>query len=236
MTLPKYIVLEKINNTKIAHECDCCGRDIIHVNYIKDTETGETLHLGTTCTKNYTGKSLNDINVENGAYEKAQKAQYEAEEFESQKKTFVQTFKEVDSAMFDYIENNQDNSFLKAMKERIEETGTLSKNMYAVIYSMMLPVAQLTPKVKDLEFKAIRFKKAEGHFGMTYTLFGETDNGELIRVFFSSMNERHNEIMLGEKIYDGEGFVYDNILDRDVRFTVSGSFDGYKIKRAKLVA
>ena len=233
---PKYIVLEKINNLQIKVPCDHCGRDIMHVNYIKDTETGEELHLGTACTKNYTGKTLQEINIENHEFNEAATTKAKYEDGVQERKTFVQSFKEADSKMMDYIEKNLDNTFIYDMKKRIEETGTLTKNMYAVVYSMMLPVADLPDKFKDLEFTAIRFKRYDGDFGSTYILFGETDNHELVRVFFSSLNEKHNDLLLAKKIYDSEGFTFDNILDRKEKFSVSGSFDGYKIKRAKLNA
>ena len=232
--LPKYIVLTNITNIQVETFCTCCGRKLLHPNYIKNTETNETFYLGSTCTKKYLGLSVKEINEENDTYNTDTAKADAFEKSKSARRTFVESFKEVNSEMMAYIVNNQSNNFIKSMKERIEETGTLTKNMYAVVYSMMLEVADLPDKFKDLEFTAIRFTKKEGHFGISYTLYGETEDHKLIRVFFSSMNEKHNDIMIENKIYDTEGFTSDNILERKLKFTVSGSFDGYKIKRAKL--
>ena len=134
----------------------------------------------------------------------------------------------------EYIENNQDNTFIYDMKRTVEEKGTLTNGMYSTIYAMMLPVAELPEKVKDLEFKVIKFSKKESFYGISYTLLGEV-NGELIRIFFSSMNKKHNDLFLDNRIYDMEGFISSNLIDRDLHFKVSGSFDGYKIKRAKVI-
>jgi len=99
----------------------------------------------------------------------------------------------------------------------------------------MLPVAQLDTKIKDLEVQVIRFSKKEGQYGWSYTLFCETQDGELVRVFFSSI-DKYEELLQDKKIIDRDGMIYENILDRKPTLKVSGSFDGYKVKRAKILA
>jgi len=151
---------------------------------------------------------------------------------ENKKEECIKTFKEVNEDMMKYIINNQDNSFIKSMKNRIEETGTLSKNMYSVVYSMMLPVANLDSKNKDLSFRLIRVMKKEGEYGSNYTLFGETTEG-LIRIFFSSL-DKVKDLLIDKKVIDYDGMFFEDVLDKNIYMKVSGTFDGYKIKRAKL--
>ena len=215
--------------------CDHCQRPIKHTNLIKNTLTNEIFYLGGTCTANFTGKTVKEINDENSDYETEVANQTRiASEFET-RKVHVKRFVEANADMMVYIENKLSNSFIKSMKERIEKEGTLTPNMYSVIYSMMLPVAQLDTKIKDLEVQVIRFSKKEGQYGWSYTLFCETQDGELVRVFFSSI-DKYEELLQDKKIIDRDGMIYENILDRKPTLKVSGSFDGYKVKRAKILA
>jgi len=231
---PKYLILSKITNSPTEIMCEHCSRSLLHPNHIKNTETSETFYLGDTCTKNYLGVEIKDIVNETKEYNENIAHQENYEKEESIRRTFVQSFREVNIEMMQYIENNQDNNFMVDMKKRIEETGTLTKNMYTAIYCSMLKESKLDEKIKDLEFNAIKISKKENQWGMTYTLFGETNEGELIRVFFSSLNEKNFNLFVDKKIMDRDGFISEDILDNKISFLVSGNFDGYKIKRAKI--
>jgi hypothetical protein len=230
--LPLFILLSKESNTSAC--CDACGRSLKHVYTVKNTETNEEQSLGSGCVKEVCGKSISDIITEKEQYDKVIRHIESLETLEKTKKAHKTTFKELNPEMLEYIESNLDNSFIRSMKERIEETGTLTNKMFSAVYSMMLPVADLPEKFKNLEFKVIRFKKTEGEWGPSYTLYGEVQ-GKLIRIFFSSMNDKHNELFLNS-VYDYEGYAYDNLFEQELKFKVSGSFDGYKIKRAKVEA
>lgn len=220
MQLPKLSILSIQRN--VGGECDHCGRHLKHVVLIRDNETNTTMNLGTGCVKSMSGKTLKQIYAE----EKAYKIALKEFDIETNAKIRVQNFKELNEDMMNYIEKNQDNQFLRSMKTVIEETGTLTTNMYAVVYSMMLPVAQLSNKVKDLQGRVIRIKEGSSNFGyrtqFNYTLFCDV-NGELVRVFFSS-DEMINDL----------GLRQDNVFDLDIKININGTFDGYKVKRAKI--
>lgn len=225
--MPKYMILEVRRND--FQYCDKCSHPIKNVYVVKDTESNDILNLGSGCVKSHTGKSAKELYAE----EKAFKVYQESLDLEQNARTRVQAFKELNPEMLAYLEANADNSFCKAMIEQIEKFGTLTPTQYAVVYSMMLPVAQLPEKIKDIKIKPIRFKKVEGYYGMQYTLYGEYE-GSLVRVYFTSINENNNTAMMMHGVYDRDGAVYTNMLENASEITVSGSFDGYKIKRAKL--
>jgi hypothetical protein len=234
IAIPEYILVEKAYNLEDARTCDCCGRAIHNVNVIKNTETKEVQELGTGCALNTLGKSVKDIGAETEEYEKAIKQKNFEDIEKARKKTVVQRFNEANPEMLEYIENNLHISFISSMKDRIEEYGTLTNSMFYAVYTMMLDVAQLPNKVQDLRVKAIRFTKKESQFGTVFTLFAETDTKELVRIYFSSMNDKNDNLFIEKGIYDKQGFISDNIYERDIYFTVKGSFDGYKLKRVKI--
>ena len=233
LKIPDYIILQNLSNVQEGSiKCDHCNRLLKHPNLIKDTKTNREFYLGNTCTLNFLGKSIKDIKSETEDFEKETQKINEMKLSENKKEECIKTFKEVNEDMMKYIINNQDNSFIKSMKNRIEETGTLSKNMYSVVYSMMLPVANLDSKNKDLSFRLIRVMKKEGEYGSNYTLFGETTEG-LIRIFFSSL-DKVKDLLIDKKVIDYDGMFFEDVLDKNIYMKVSGTFDGYKIKRAKL--
>lgn len=229
--LPLFSIISVKRN--VGGCCDHCGRNLKHVVTLKDNSNNKVLDLGTGCVKTFTGKNLKEIYAE----EKIHQSQLRELDIETKARARVFNFKEVNPEMMNYIENNQNNQFIRNMKKVIEERGTLSSNMYATVYSMMLPVANLDEKVKDLDATLIRIKKDTNNFGYqsadTYTLFCET-NGELIRVFFSSMTDKLNTLLKDKGVYTSDGEQIPELFDKQIHLNVSGSFDGYKIKRAKL--
>lgn len=232
LTLPEYTVLEKISNITVEEHCDHCNRLIKNVNVIRNNKLGTTFRLGGTCTMNFLGKTVNEINEENTDYIISVKIFDENQEETARRREFKRTFQEAEPKMLEYIEQNQSNPFIRSMSSRIESTGSLTKNMYSAVYVMMLPKAELPKKVEKLKFRAIKLIKRRNDFGDTYTLVGEVD-GKSINIYFSSLNEKHTELFADEYIMQDSG-IYDNLLSRNVLLTVSGNFDGNKITRAKV--
>jgi hypothetical protein len=125
------------------------------------------------------------------------------------------------------------------MKKQIEQYGTLTSGMYDTIYFMMLPIAELADGQKvDLDVKIIRVKKQISNFGYypttTFTLYCETELNEGVKIYFSSINAKTNELLLDLGVYDVNGDVYIGLMEHNICFNVKGTYDGYKIKRAKL--
>jgi len=101
---------------------------------------------------------------------------------------------------------------------------------------MMLPVAELDSKVKELDTTLIRVKTDYNNFtgGQTITLFCETNDHKLVRVYFSSWTEKINDFMLNRNLINSNGDLRKDIMNLKVPIKVSGSFDGYKVKRSKV--
>ena len=230
INLPKFSLIEKNN---LGSTCDGCGREIKHVYKLKNNLTGEVNEYGSGCAKNHMdGKSITEVVEENQAYARAVRE----DEIAQNGATRVQEFKELNEEMMTYIDANSDFSFLASMKEQIEKSGVLSQNQFDVVYGMMLEPAELDDKVKDLELDIFRVKVAHNDFGTNYTLLGETADHKLVRVYFSSINEKNEEILRNKEILRSENFdfVFRASTEFKRKLTVSGSFDGYKLKRAKI--
>jgi hypothetical protein len=227
--LPKFILLEKRVNS--ADVCEACGRPIKHCYVVKDTESNITHNIGSGCAKKLTGETIKQLY----ANKKLTESIVKQIDIENNSKERVQTFREINPEMMAFIENSN-NSFIMDMKANIERYGTLSPKQYAVVYSMMLKPAELPCRVKDLECTLIRVKQDYNHFtgGNSVTLFCETAEKELVRVFFSSITEGLNDFMLksGVTRYDGE--MNPDIMAMGLKLRVSGSNDSYKLKRAKV--
>ena len=230
MQLPKYSLIEKNN---LGSSCDGCGRAIKHVYKLKNNKTGEVGEFGSGCAKNFMhGKSITELGEETTAYNN-----WMAEEdIRQQGGIRVQEFQELNPEMLAYIDANADFSFLANMKEAIEKYGVLTQNQYDVVYGMMLEPAQLDDKIKDLELSIFRVKVAHNDFGTNYTLLGETADNKLVRVYFSSMSIKNEDILINKEILrlDSDGYVFRASTEFPRKLNVSGSFDGYKLKRAKI--
>jgi len=75
------------------------------------------------------GKTISEVYSENKAYEDELKRVLRLEEEEARGKTFVQEFYETNSEMMEFIaQGSEDNSFLRSMKEMIEEMELLLKD------------------------------------------------------------------------------------------------------------
>ena len=233
--LPEFSIVKLIKNASSECLCDACNRKIKNVYVIKNNKNNEILNLGSNCVKKYSGKTVEEIKKENIEYENNENLRNKIISEENTRKENIRSFTELNEDMYKFIAENQNNSFLRSIKRRIEETGTVTKNIYNTIYSMMLEEAELEEKVKNLEFKVIKMSKKEGPYGFSYTLLGET-KGKLIRIFFSSINSKHKELLVNNKIMDNDEMIFDNVFERNVFLKVQGVYDGYKIKRAKLSA
>ena len=230
INLPKYTLLEKNNLGAI---CDGCGRDIKHVYKLRNNETGEIGEFGSGCAKNFMhGKTITEVVEEAISYKRA----LAEEDRVNNGAIRVQEFKEINSEMMDYINDNIDFSFLASMKEHIEKNGSLTEAQFDVVYGMMLEVAELEPKVKDLELEVFRVKVAHNDFGTNYTLLGETEDHKLVRVYFSSISLKNEEILINKEILRvvHSDYVFRASTEFKRKITVQGSFDGYKLKRVKL--
>ena len=179
------------------------------------------------------GKSITEVVEEAQEYKN-----YLAEEdIRTEGATRVQEFKELNPEMMDYIEDNcADILFLVSMKEAIQKYGVLTQGQFDAVYAMMLEPAELGDKVKDLELDIFKVKVGYSDWGNTYMLLGETIDNELVRVYFSSMSEKNEKILIDKEILKISGFDYEfrPTTDFKRKLTVSGSYDGYKIKRAKI--
>jgi hypothetical protein len=234
IVVPEFILVGKAYNLEETRTCECCGRDIHNVNIIKNTHTNEVKEMGTGCTLKTLGKSVREIEKDTENYEKELKKLKNAEAERERKIRFVETFKEANPEMLQYIENNVEIPFINSMKERLEEYGTLTNSMFYAVYCMMLPDAKLDSKVQNLLVKPIRFTKKEGNYGSFYTLFAETENKELIKIHFSSINKKNKELFIEKGIIDDKDDICDDIYRKNIKLVVSGNYDGYKIKRAKI--
>ncbi len=236
MKLPDYSLLKKTN---FGGTCARCNRSIKYVYTIKDNITGIVNEFGSGCAKKFMdGKTIKEVVTEGIAYDKAVRD----EDLASNGKLRVQEFKELNKEMMEYIDAHQDFDFLVSMKEQIEKNGTLTPKQYDVVYGMMLPVAELDAKIKDVTLNIFRVKVDYVDFGYrggnnTYTLLGETEDHKLVRVYFSSMSEKNQDLLVNKGVMritrdgDPEWLVS---VERPATITVSGSFDGYKLKRVKL--
>ena len=230
INLPEFSLIEKNN---LGGQCDGCGREIKNVYKLKNNVTGETGEYGSGCAENFMhGKTITDVVNEEKAYKKS----VAEDEFRAQRGVRVQEFKELNPAMLAYIDANLDFSFLADMKIAIEKYGVLTQNQYDVVYGIMLKPAQLDDKIKDLELDIFRVKVAHNDFGTNYTLLGETADHKLVRVFFSSISEKNEKLLIDKKILkiDRDGYTFRPSTDFKRKITVSGSYDGYKLKRVKV--
>ncbi len=229
--LPEFSLLEKHS---LGGVCDGCSRSIKHVYTLKNNKTQEVGHYGSGCAKNFmNGKSITEVAKENSQY----KAELREEDLKDNLAKRVQSFKELNPEMLDYIQNNQDFSFLVSIKENIERVGTLSQAQFDVVYGMMLKVAGLAPKVKALTLDIFRVKTDCSDFGVNYTLFGETKDKELVRVFFSTLNAKNERYLEDKGILRVSSYGEYNFTptcDHKLSIKLNGSFDGYKLKRVKL--
>ena len=230
MTLPKYSLIEKNN---LGSSCDGCGRAIKNVYKLKNNETGEVGEFGSGCAKNFMdGKSITELGVEATAY----KNWLAEEDIRQQGGIRVQEFKELNPEMLAYIDANTGFLFLADMKLAIEKYGVLTQTQYDVVYGMMLEPAVLDTKIKDLELDIFRVKVNHSDWGTNYMLLGETADHKLVRVYFSSMSEKNEEILINKEILrlDGYDYTFRASTEFPRRIKVSGSYDGYKVKRAKV--
>ncbi len=231
LKLPEFSLLEK---NSFGGTCDGCGRSIKHIYKLKNNKTKDIGEFGSGCAKNFMhGKTITDVVNEEKSYKKA----LAEEDIRLEGAHRVQEFKELNSEMLAYIDANSDFSFLADMKLAIEKYGVLTQNQYDVVYGMMLEPAQLDDKIKDLELHIFRVKIGHTDFGTNYTLLGETDDHKLVRVFFSSISEKNEVILTNKEILKVESYgdyVFRASTEFPRKIKVSGTFDGYKMKRVKI--
>ena len=235
--IPQYSLLEKNN---LGSQCDSCGRELKNVYVIRDNVSKETFHFGSGCAHNHMGKSVTEVYNENKEYDKAVKQAEREEEMEAMGRTFVQEFEEANPEMLAFIdEGSTGNNFLADMKAKIEESGTLTKGQYDAVFRMMLPFADLEKdaKIKDMIVYPSAVKIEEGQWGWSYTITAITEDDKKVRIFFSSLNEQKEGVLASASILRinnrGE-YETSSIITKDNPILVSGSFDGYKLKRAKI--
>ena len=222
--LPKYSLIEK--NT-LGSTCDGCGRTIKNVYKLRNNQTQEVGEFGSGCAKNFMqGKTITEVAKEGEAYKRA----LLEEDIRLEGANRIEEFKELYPEMLAYISENQDFSFLVSMKEAIERYGVLTQKQFDVIYGMMLKPAKLEDKIKDFTLSIFRVKIAHNDFGTNYTLLGETEDHELVRVYFSSLTIKNEDILRDKGVLrtDSTGDVeFIATTDNPKQISVSGSFDGY---------
>ena len=234
--LPEFSLIEK---NSLGGTCDGCGRSIKHVYKLKNNKTGEIGEFGSGCAKNFMhGKTITEVVEDEIRYQNALKE----EDLTLNSAHRVQEFAEINPEMMRFIEDNLDNDFLNSMKTAIETYGTLTQTQYDAVYGMMLPPAELPDKVKNLTVNIFRVKIGVSHYGYqptnNYTLFGETEDHKLVRIYFSSISEKNEELLIDREILKlGSDWNYYWLpTTKFKRFiTINGSFDGYKIKRVKIL-
>lgn len=232
--LPKYSLLEKNN---LGSQCARCGRELLNVYVIKDNETGEVEHYGSGCAEKAMGRTIQQVYLDGVAYKNAM-AEYDLEQ---NSKTRVQEFEEVNADMWAFICDNLDDGFFSDMKKAIEKYGSLTPGQYEAVYVSMIPLADLPEKVQNLELQVIGVKVSYSDFGYypqaNYTLFCETAENTLVRVYFSSLSDKNYEFLANKGIVrisrDGE-YEWLATSKNKKPISVGGQYDGYKIKRVKL--
>lgn len=234
--MPPYSLLKKENLGDKLGMCECCGRAIKYVYTIRDNNSKTVVDYGNGCAKKVMGQTIHSMVQENIAYEKALNEEERIKKIESMGKTYIEAFSEAEPEMLTFISENEDNSFLSSMKTRIEECGTLTKNQYESIWRMMLPDAVFDKKVKDLYVYVLKMSSRETGFGWSYTLTVMTKDGEKGRIFFSSLNDKNEKLLedLGVLKINRDGYDFISTIEKRFPIKVSGSFDGYKIKRASI--
>jgi hypothetical protein len=237
--LPKFTLVEKLSSTDAISNCDRCGREIKHSYLIRNNETGETNSYGSGCAHKVMGISITEMVEENIAYEREVEKQAREAEMEAMGKTYIQAFEEADPEMLKFIaEGAEENDFLADMKKRIEESGSLTDGQYQAVWRMMLPFADLEKGTKvDMKVYPLKVDVTEGMYGRQYMVTAVTENMEKVRIFFSRMDDEKDRILINAKVWGFDknwntfGRPY-NGLDNPIY--VKGTFDGYKIKRAKI--
>jgi len=87
----------------------------------------------------------------------------------------------------------------------------------------------------DIDIKPIQMKIENGMYGWTYTLIGMTKDKKKVRVHFSSLNEQKQRVLVDSGILEFDThLVGRTCIDLNSTINVKGTFDGYKIKRAKI--
>jgi len=230
MNLPKFIIVKKETTTEAV--CDACNRAIKHTFVVKNTQNGTHSTLGSGCVEKVTEQTVKQLYSKQSEYDRFIKEQNIISENQSK----VQEFKEANPDMMKFIEDGatRGDSFLIDMKKTIETKGTLTQGQYAAVYTSMLDVKEIDSKVKDLCVTIVRVKTSFNAYGETVTLFCETEDNKLVRVYFSGWTESLNNFFLDNKLFDTNGKVKERIMDIRQNLYVSGTFDGYKIKRAKI--
>lgn len=230
MNIPEYIIVRKELYT--VAECDACGKSLKHSYIVKNTITGAHSTLGSGCVQKVTGNTVKELYTIYTEYENS----IREEKIQQEQKLKVQDFKEANPDMMKFIEDgaNKGDTFLLDMKQSLETYGTLTQGQYSAVYTSMLEVKELDPKVKDLCVTIIRVKKSFSHFGENVTLFCESDDNKLVRVYFSGWTDALNNFFIDNRLFDEHNNVKKRLMEIKQKICVSGSFDGYKIKRAKI--
>lgn len=223
MNTPKFLLLEK--HTDLNCDCTRCGRPIKHTYIVKETSNGTIHKLGTGCVKKITGKVVHELATESEKYKIEQEKLFEIQ----QKEARVDTFRELNVDMMKFIEHNKDgNEFLESIFETIEYRGTLTHKQHEAVEDMMMPKASLPDKFTNMKFKPIRLKSNVNRWGYYYTLLGEV-GGKRFRIHMTDINKKHASIFNELEIETDK-----DLSKLNLELYVSGSFDGYKVKRARI--
>jgi hypothetical protein len=233
--LPEFTLLEKNN---IGGQCDRCDHELKYVYVIRDNKTGKVGHYGSGCAQKVMGMPISEVVRQNEAYEEEVKRIEREKEFEAMGRTYVQAFEEANPEMLAFIaEGAEENAFLSDMKKTIEEKGSLTENQFHAVWRMMLPFAQFEKGEKvDLVVYPSKFSWSEGMYGWSYTAVCITENKEKVRVFFSSLNDQKERVLADAGVirFDRGDLESISRIDMENPIRVTGTFDGYKIKRAKI--
>jgi len=238
INLPKFTLLEKNN---LGSCCDGCGRTLKNVYVVRNNETKKTGHFGSGCFKKFTdGKSITEVVEEQKLYEKAVKQTERDEIQEANGRSFIESFQEAEPEMLEFILNNLDNNFVKNMKERIETSGSLTKSQYESLFRMMRPFAVFNKDEKvTLKVFPSKVEIRRNNFGYNdfeYLVIAFTENDELVKIYFSSLNEQKEKVLIDSNVldFDNGSYIGLSYIEKNNPILVSGVFDGYKIKRAKI--
>jgi len=133
--------------------------------------------------------------------------------------------------------NNTDNSFVSSLKKQIEQKGSLTESQYSALWIMMKPFSKIDKNTKINEtLYPVSMKIKEGYYGYEYMVICLNTKGEKLRVYFSSLNNQKEEVLEKAKVLEvmNKDYLFHNYIKLDNPIKVQGTFDGYKVKRAKI--
>jgi len=250
--MARYIILEEVslpttdqenNPIDYRERCSHCDRDLIHYVVLKDNQKNTERVLGRACVEKFCGSSIKEIKDKIKDEIQEEESIARGIRIKARENVNIKTFAEVNEDIFTYIEENKEsNSFILACYKMIQEKGTLTNTMLSwVMVAKNSRYSNKTPiKVKDKTVNVFLYKFKANGFEGSNSLFAIDENNEIIEIFFSSLNKvgsllqekgiltKDSTKISGYKVQDKLSF------ENPIQLNISGSYDGYKLKRVKI--